>query len=473
MAALESKLGRALVARAGKVKLTRAIRSKATVRKSGNPVTMKFGADSSGLNKSVGFTNSSVLEQPFKVRMEKVCNVTGTTAFTVAQALYLNPGNSVLFPIFSQEAAVYEQFRVNTLRFWYRSREYTASGSNVGAGLVLLATNFDPDDAQFSSDTQMENYWHSTSDAPFAPSGKGVLVHDVLAGHRKAARNSGKRDATLNNYYVYSSGNSASPITNGAKFYDIGLFQFATSGNVSSSDVIGELWVEYSFTMIHPKQQTPLGQNLLSAHIVEAPAASAAASGGFFLGTSGGAVRSGSTLPTVTARNTFTLPTIGAFIIAGSWTGSVANVPTLTGGSNISNLSLLQDSSQSNESANSGNIAVIMWTCSVTSAGTGAANTVTITGLTSMAAGTADIVISQVPSGLLRPRVPAPDICSFTSSQVAKLLRLLTVVDDEPAVDRGDGVITISEPVTPLVGSVPTSHVPVNKLALLLSTLSK
>jgi len=155
-----------------------------------------------------------------------------------------------MFPIFSKIAAVYEQYRVNHLRLIWRTREYTASGSNVGAGLVLMATNYDPDDAAFATDTEMQNYWHCTSGAPYTK----VMVHDVLSGHRKNSKNSGAKDATLNNYYVSISANAETPVTGAGKFYDIGLFQLATSGNVSSTDIIGELWVEYGFTMIHPKQ---------------------------------------------------------------------------------------------------------------------------------------------------------------------------------------------------------------------------
>lgn len=300
---------------------------------------MSFGADSSGLNRSVGFTNRSVVEQVFKPRMEKVADLTGTAAFTMAQALYINPGNRDLFPIFAQEAAVYEQYRCNLLRFWYRSTEYTASGSNIGAGLVLLATNFDPDDAQFASKDEMENYWHGTSDAPFAPSGKGVLMHDVCGGYKKK-NGGGLRDASLNNYYVNVSDNTAAPPSTAAKFYDMGLFQLATAGNVASTDAIGELWVEYSFTMIHPKQQpgAPAGGVAHFSSIVPTTANNLA----------GAVLQAGNTLSGVTLGvNTITFPAGVAgnylinFYVGGNTSATaIVNMVPSAGASNLNLLSI-------------------------------------------------------------------------------------------------------------------------------------
>jgi len=395
---------------------------------------MSFGADSSGLNKSVGFTNRSVVEQRFEPRMEKIANLTGTAAFTMAQALYLNPGNSTLFPIFSQEASVYEQYRCNLLRFWYRSTEYTASGSNVGAGLVLMSTNFDPDDAQFGSSSQMENYWHGTSDAPFAPSGKGVLCHDVLAGFKKN-RGGALRDATLNNYYVNPAANTSAPTSQAAKFYDIGLFQLATEGNVVSSDKIGELWVEYSFTMIHPKQpEFPIGGSAIHVKLY-ADDATAASPLGLTAFTTGSQVSAsatvsgtapGSSLSVINMAGNlanYTSSTIGlndsqdtvfqlpnasaTWLVVLYWAGATAitTVPTLTPSGGATAVS---------QAAPAGNATIGFFTAAgtsatiwkvITSTATGApttsSNAVTVGGLATMTDGNLDIMISRLPTALV------------------------------------------------------------------------
>jgi len=213
---------------------------------------MRSATDGISIMKTIH--NSSVIEDHFSVRREKVANIIGTTNTTLNTnlALYLNPGNSVLFPIFSQIAATYEQFRVNELIFSYETEAYAASGTNVSAGKVILATNYDPADSNFSTDTQMENYFNSDRGAPFCE-----VIHDVLLGDHAL------KDEPLKTYFVNSSANLIAPTSDSTnnKFYDLGLFQLCTQGNASSSAEIGELYVTYSFTMIRPKQQTPAGQN--------------------------------------------------------------------------------------------------------------------------------------------------------------------------------------------------------------------
>jgi hypothetical protein len=106
-----------------------------------------------GINSSRVVTNSSVVEDRFAMRREKIGNLSGTSAFTLAQQLYVNPGNTVLFPVFSQIAATYEEYRVNHLRFTFETDAYTATNGTASAGKVIMATNFDPDDANFTGDT--------------------------------------------------------------------------------------------------------------------------------------------------------------------------------------------------------------------------------------------------------------------------------------------------------------------------------
>jgi len=367
--------------------------------------------------------NGSVIEDTFSIRREKVSNIIGTTStsLNVNLALYLNPGNSVLFPIFSQIAATYEQFRANEIVFSYETEAYAASGTNVSAGKVILATNYDPTDPNFSTDNQMENYFNSDRGAPYCE-----IVHDVLMGDHALA------DDPLKNYFVNPSANLIAPTTDSTnnKFYDVGLFQLATQGNASSSAEIGELYVTYSFTMIRPKQQviSPAPANLV-AHIRSNPAGTATAVGSKFLGTGGGLVRAGSTLTTVVTANTFTLPLIGNWVISSNWVGS-----TITGnvdlyqsalGANIVPLSLFNGGSEV-QTFTSG-VAIDSFCCQVLANGTGAANTITISGLTTMTVADADILISQIPITLtsLPPFVDHTAVDSALSNRLDRLERML------------------------------------------------
>jgi len=256
---------------------------------------------SDGLNKALQMHNSASIVDHFPRRMEKVCDIIPTsTSFAIFQALYLNPGNSVLFPIFSQIAGTYEQFRWRFLRFHYVSEAYTASGSNVSAGKVIMATNADPSDSQFANSTQMENYAGADRGAPFSN-----FCHDALAALKLNST------MPLKEYFVNPSANSIAPSNDSTsgKFYDSGLFQFATSGLPSASSVeYGELYVEFEVDMIRPKQQTPLGQNLISAHYVGVPTNTSAFAAPV--------QRAGSNMALTFANTSVAIPVIGRFLVA-------------------------------------------------------------------------------------------------------------------------------------------------------------
>jgi hypothetical protein len=459
MVTLEKKLGGVLAGRVNKQKLHKQISAKSHTKKAGHRgrhIDGKNYTATDGLNRSRVVTNNSAIEDHFSRRREKIADINGSTsAFAIQQALYLNPGNSVLFPIFAQIAAVYEEFRTHHLRFTLETEAYTASGTSQSAGIACMATNADPDDSQFASLTEMENYYGSTKGPPYAT----VMVHDVLAAHR--GRKGGNRqggDLALNNYFVYPSANLSAPSSSTSKFYDIGLFQLAVA-NMVGSGIIGELYVEYEFTMIRPKQAAP-GSVLsaLVAHIEEGVAGTATASSSQFLGTTGGVLRSGSTLKSVMTKNTFTIPVAGTYLVSVSWYGSVTTVATLSPGANIVNTpTLLLGGGDGSLSSVSSSVATGLWIFTVTASGSAAANTITISGLSNLAAGNADIFISQIPSGLLlpKPRLVRGDGSSSSGlsyqqldRMYAKLCELGVITDDDSpvTVTGDDGIVRISQP---------------------------
>lgn len=399
-----------------------------------------MSAVSDGVNTGMVWKNSSMVKDYFMPRFEKVCDLpTTTTAFTILQSLYLNPGNSTLFPVFSQIAVAYEEYICHRLRFWYRGEEYMASGSTTSAGILVYATNMDPDDPQFANIGQMENYEGSISGPPFA----GHFMHDVGQVHSTRGRNRGRGTGmALNQYFVYSSANQAAPSNSTAKFYDLGLFQIASNGTQTASPA-GELWVEHEWTLIRRKQETPQGQSSLYAHIIESPLASAGATSSYFLGSSGGTVVAGSTIPCLTTKNTFTLPVAGTFILSCTWTQSVTAVPSLSPGGNITLLEILQDSTKSSLSCVSGGVTNITFVATVAASGTGALNTLTITGLTNLASGSADIIIAQVSSSFqldLRAGRNGGTSAAIVEAEYARLIR---------RVDKLERGVVVTEPDTP------------------------
>jgi len=355
-----------------------------------------------GISHSRVVTNRSSIEDRFSIRREKVADISGSTsAFALQQQLYINPGNSVLFPIFSQIAAPYEQYRVNHLKFYLETEAYTASGSVQTAGIAALGTNFDPDDAAFSTLTQMENYWGVTKGPPYA----SVMCHDVLSSHKGGKRGGGGRnhELPLNDYFVYSSGNSAAPSNSTSKFYDIGLFQLACA-NMAAANVIGELYVEYSFTMIHPKQQTPIGQQLLGTHIRGAVGTATTAAP---LGTSQTLV-AGSNLPVTTTNTTIVMPLSGAgrYLFNINWYTAAANIaaiPAISAGSAFTAVNWWGNNTFDaiglyNQTSGADSTLNVIY--DYVPSATVANNTLTLSGNTSMSGGDFDCYIQQVSSGL-------------------------------------------------------------------------
>jgi len=190
--------------------------------------------------------------------------------------------------------------------------------------------------------------------------------------------------------------------------YCHGLMQVASVGLQGTSQVIGRLFVAYQVD--YAICVAPVaGAGNLQAHITEGPAASAAAAGSAFLGTSGGVVKTGASLATVATSTTFTLPVIGNWFVQSNWVGSVTVGPSFSLGANITQLTpaiFNGDASKQLGSVSSNQTgSTIAYT--VSAAGTGAANTVTISGgLTNLAAGSADIFIFAMNPNIVTSVLP-------------------------------------------------------------------
>lgn len=385
---------------------------------------MSFRNATDGHNVNDVVSNDSAIRDHFKRRTEKISNINGTSAFAMQAALYLNPGNSTLFPLFSNTAVNYEEYICHFLEFRIGTEAYTSVNSTGSAGKVIMATNFDINDVAFVSDQQMENYQGMRKAPPFVS-----FTHDVVKAHR-ARKGS---NLPLKNYFVYPSANLSGPNNNGAdKFYDLGLFQLATQSNSVTSE-IGELYVTYEFTMIRPKQNQ--NGSFIQAHVVEAATGQASAAAPF--GPGGGLVRPGSSIPVVSTTTTISLPVTGNYSISFLWKGTgIAASPTLNVGSALSPLDILSDNGTAAIGVfnSAGTVAALIATYVVTSPGTGANNLMTITGLTSMASATCDVLICQVSTGLTFDAARSAE--KVQEARLARIERYLELLD--MAADPGD-----------------------------------
>lgn len=153
--------------------------------------------------------------------------VGGSTAFT-NQHFVINPTNASMFPWLSRIAPLYDQWEPNgiVLEFVSTSSEY--NGTSQALGTIIMATDYDPYDALYSSKPQMENSDYACSTKPALD-----LIHGIECA-----------DSERPTRLLYTSLDNGAPKSSS----QLGTFQVATQG-MSVADVsLGELWVSYDIT---------------------------------------------------------------------------------------------------------------------------------------------------------------------------------------------------------------------------------
>lgn len=239
------------------------------------------------------------------VHRELISSVTGSVAFAVQSAFALNPGIATTFPWLASQAAGWEQYRFNKLRFCY----FTRTGTGV-PGSVLLAPDYDAADAAPLTEQVASSYEGVAEDAPWKD-----IVCDLpskrLNGSmmRKNVRTSGLADNL--DIKTYDAGN---------------LFLCTIDGTAVPW---GKLWVEYDVEFFIP----------------QLPSTGA-------IGIYGGAIAGGSTMipanplglvPVVDASasgisvdnaSVITFQNAGTYLVSVYVTGTTLTACTLTAGSN-------------------------------------------------------------------------------------------------------------------------------------------
>lgn len=359
-----------------------------------------------GVNSGTIWKNTTPERFPFPLCREKIADITSTgTTFQTLLQLFVNPGNTILHPIFSQIAKNFEEFIPEVFRVYFRTEEYMASGNNVAAGLTAMGVNFDPDAANFADMKEIENYQSSISAAPFT----GYYCLDVLEHRSHAAKNgrkgAGHPDTALNNYFVNYSPNLAAPSTSTPnKFYDVGNLQVCV--NNTQAATIGEIWVEYKYTMIR-RLQNP---GAPSGGVIHFTSITATTASNFLAATQTGGTL-GITLSATGQTITFPANAPGNYLVvetvAGATSASAIVVSSVTGG--VAFLNVLAESAvraaQSSVSSLSGTTtspAEIITTVSVTAAG----GTMIMSASTIVGTGTMNLFVVALPSTVVTVKSP-------------------------------------------------------------------
>jgi hypothetical protein len=166
---------------------------------------------------------------------EYICEIIGTTAFTVFNTFPLNPGLSGSFPWLARVANCYQEYRVKGMVYHYIPTSGNAvSATNSALGSVMIQTSYRSTDTAPTSKVEVLNeYWASET----VPSQE--LVHPIEC------------DGNENPFKVQYVRSGTVPTGDSQLMYDLGTTYVCTSG-MQGSNVVGDLWVTYEVELKKP-----------------------------------------------------------------------------------------------------------------------------------------------------------------------------------------------------------------------------
>lgn len=155
-------------------------------------------------------------------------SLSGSSSVFTVQNFPVNPTNPNTFPWLSRMASLFDQWEPNGLVFEYVSTSSEFNGTSQALGAVIMATDYDGYDPNYSSKQEMENADYACSTKP-----SEGLLHGLECDVRE-------RPTPI----LYTSTTSGAPITSTT----LGDFQIATQGCSTAGVTLGELWVSYDIT---------------------------------------------------------------------------------------------------------------------------------------------------------------------------------------------------------------------------------
>lgn len=157
-------------------------------------------------------------------------------AFTL-NGFKINPGLTETFPWLSNIAVNFEQWAPLGIVFQYKTTSVDALNSlNTSLGSVILATDYNSANPDFSSKEQMDNTSYVSSTKPSCS-----VLHPIECS---------PKETPTKLLYVRQGGIGSGQ---DPRLYDLGNFQIATVGQQAGTDnIIGELWVSYQIEFFKP-----------------------------------------------------------------------------------------------------------------------------------------------------------------------------------------------------------------------------
>jgi len=181
---------------------------------------------------------------------EYISDVLGTINFTNS-SYSINPALEGSFPWLSQIAQNFEEYAIRGMIFEYKSMSASAAisaSTNTALGTVIMATQYNSLNPAFADKKTMENYQFANSAKP-----NECFIHPIECKMNQTP---------LARMYT----RDGTPTSGDLRFYDLGLFQIATQGQIVNGGVMGELWCSFEVELFKPKLVSALGFNELTDH---------------------------------------------------------------------------------------------------------------------------------------------------------------------------------------------------------------
>lgn len=305
---------------------------------------------------------------------EFVTDLSGSVNFSL-QSFALQPTNSTLFPFLSTQALYYENWELlGAVVEYVPTSGYPLAGASPAAGVVILATEYNPNAPPFISKQQMETYEYCTSAAPFEQQ-----LHPI-----ECARTSNPLPELFTRTTTVPG--ASLPL------YDMGTLYVATQG-MPAVYTIGELWITYKVRLRKPRVPATVGSyyhirsdnsstntNILAGMTVMA------ATGSYL------------TPPVTTSVNTITFVRAGTyfFSLAAQGTGAITTGPLIASGAGNALISAYGATNQFSQIG----VQVGTWAslfCMITAT---AGSSVVLGGMAGLTGGLVDVQLVAIPAGL-------------------------------------------------------------------------
>lgn len=170
-------------------------------------------------------------------------------AFT-NEAFVIQPGLGASFPWLSLIAHAFSSYRLKGMLFEFVSSSGDSVGStNTALGSVIMATNYNSNDAEYATLSQMLNSEYSVAEKP-----SRNIRHYIECG---------EGTQHVDEYFVRS--NAVLESGQNSNLYDFATFQIASNGCPGAGVTLGNLYVSYDIELLKPQVEAAPGSQILSA----------------------------------------------------------------------------------------------------------------------------------------------------------------------------------------------------------------